>query len=158
MKKKFILIPVIICAVIILMVVGIPRTQAFARWQMNKIENLDSGFDFEQKNCQAVLDFKEHHDGYETTTEETTKTDAATLTIFKDPEKAGKSFIPENAKCGEVGFYKNGIYFDYFIGDLRYIVEYNTDGSIEKSFRYGDQKQMFELSTKSDKIKYTRWH
>lgn len=151
MKKKMILIPVIICAALVLICVGVPRSQAFAKWQLSKIEHADAALDFEEGKRDDVLAFKEHHDGYETTAEKNN------LILFKDPEKAGAQFLPEGVQCGEVGMSPDFIYFDYFSDNIRYTVQYNTDGSIEKTFRPNNQKKIFEISTKSDKINYMHW-
>ncbi len=74
--------------------------------------------------------------------------------VFDDPQNAGKMFIPEGARCTQVYLSGACLFIDYQFNGVRYIVQYNEDGSVGKSARVIGGDDTFSVDSPDNIIRY----
>lgn len=75
---------------------------------------------------------------------------------FDDPQSVASGYIPDGAVCTDVSILGSVVYFDYLLDDIRYIVEYHSDGTIEKTARKTDDDYVYSITSQSSKTECFR--
>ena len=55
--------------------------------------------------------------------------------IFENPQEIAEPYIPGGSWCTDVCILGDVLYIDYRLGDIRYIIGYHSDGTVEKTVR-----------------------
>ncbi len=75
---------------------------------------------------------------------------------FDDPQSVASGYIPDGAVCTDVSILGSVVYFDYLLDDIRYIVGYHSDGTIEKTARKTDGDYVYSITSQSGKTESFR--
>lgn len=74
--------------------------------------------------------------------------------VFENPQTVAKAYIPEGSQCTEVSLIGEVLYIDYRINNVRYIVGYHRDGTVEKVARSMEEDTIYSINSSENRIDY----
>lgn len=75
--------------------------------------------------------------------------------IFENPQEIAESYIPGGSWCTDVCILGDVLYIDYRLNDIRYIVSYFSDGTVEKTVRAMDGDKIYTVWSNKEGVEIT---
>lgn len=75
--------------------------------------------------------------------------------IFESPQEIAAPYIPGGSWCTDVCILGEVLYIDYRLNDIRYIVAYYSDGTIEKTVRAMDGDKIYTVWSDKEGVEIT---
>ena len=75
--------------------------------------------------------------------------------IFENPQEIATPYIPGGSRCTDVCILGEVVYIDYRLNDIRYIVAYYSDGTIEKNVREMDGDKIYTVWSNKEGVEIT---
>lgn len=72
--------------------------------------------------------------------------------VFENPQEVAAEYIPEGSWCTDVSRLGDVIYIDYRIDNVRYIVGYYSDGTVEKVVRDLEDDNIYSVFSNKDTV------
>lgn len=75
---------------------------------------------------------------------------------YENPQETGQAYIPDGAWCTDVSRVGDVLYIDYRLDDVRYLIGYYRDGTVEKTVREMDGDVIYTLYSDREGVEQLR--
>ena len=75
---------------------------------------------------------------------------------YENPQETGQSYIPDGAWCTDVSRVGDVLYIDYRLDNVRYLIGYYRDGTVEKTVREMDSDVIYTLYSDREGVEQLR--